>query len=182
MSDSCKYIVIFPVPEPVLSELNGFMDKIAEHTHILPPYKKMIPHVTFHRPIVGISEFKLKNLVESMALQMRQTRMTTCGFFPFGKQYIVLPIQATRGLATLWVGVNDLLARLPEYEHGEYDWDNTLHITVAEKTSVVFDEVWPKIKLIDIPTFTISVDRVDVWGKPLVGGFWKKIAYYSIAK
>lgn len=182
MSESYKYVVIFPAPESAMLELHLLMDKIAEHTHISPPYKKMISHVTLHRPITGISEFKLKNLVESMALQMRQTRMTTCGFFPFGKQYIVLPIQTTRGLAALWVGLNDLLARLPEYEHGEYDWDNTLHITVAEKTSAIFDEAWPKIKLIDIPTFTMLVDRVDLWRKPFAGGFWEKIASFSIFK
>lgn len=175
-----KYLVSFVIPEPFNTELCVLMDQVSRHTKLPSPYKKLSPHVTFHRPIEEIDEAVIKNLVQSMTLQMHRTRITVSHLFPFGKQYIVLPVHATRRLAKLWVGINDLLSQLPEYEHGEFDHDNTLHITIAENTSRVFDDVWEDIRAISIKPMTISVEKIAVMRKSVTDGSWEELVRYDI--
>ncbi len=177
-----KYLILFPIPEPFNTKLRLLMDSISERTAVPPPYKKLPPHITFHRPIEGVEESTIKNLVESMTLQIHQTRITVNELFPFGKEFVVLPVHATRRLATLWVGINNLLSMLPEYEHGEFDHDNTLHITVAEKTSAIFDTVWKDIKQIAMEPMTIPVEAIEIHRKLIPIGSWEKIAEYTIPK
>jgi len=175
-----KYLILFPIPEPFNTELCVLMDEISTYTALPSPYKKLPPHVTFHRPLEGIDENLIKNLAQSMVLQIRQTRMTVSHLFPFGKQFIVLPVHATRRLATLWVGINTLLSSLPEYEHGEFDHDNTLHITIAEKTTVIFDSIWKKIEQITINSMTIPVEKIEIYRKPVLDGVWERILELTI--
>jgi hypothetical protein len=117
-----------------------------------------------------------------MVLQIRQTRITVSHLHHFGKEYIVMPVHATRSIATLWVGINQLLSSLPEYVHGKFDDDNTLHITVAEDFSDVFDEVWSKIKTIPIDEMNIPVQKLEIHRKLISGGTWEKCAEYDIPK
>ncbi|HTH92877.1 MAG TPA: hypothetical protein VL576_00120 [Candidatus Paceibacterota bacterium] len=179
-----KYIVIFPIPDPYLERIIEIMDIIALYTGIEPPYKRLVPHITFHRPIENIEEEVIKDFVKSMVLQMRRTRITISDLFPFGKQYIVFPVHATRAVAEFWVGINYLLSRLKEYVHGEFDHDNTLHISVAEKTSDVFDEVWPTIKkMVSFDPMNIPVGKIAIYRKPIdpsENGNWELVVHYLI--
>jgi len=179
-----KYIIIFPVDEePFYGEMREIMDRVATISKLPPPYLKIIPHITFHRPIVGVDEEVIKNIVMGVTLHIRQTRITVNHLYHFGKQYIVLPVQTTRIIANFWVSVNHLLSELSEYEHGEYDQDNTLHITVAEKTSAIFDEIWPLVKNYVDEEITIPVTKIEIHRKLLEGGSsWEKIAEYQIPK
>jgi hypothetical protein len=177
-----KYLVLFPIPEPFNGQICLLMEKVASITGTQPPFWQLTPHMTFHRPLAGIDEDVLKNLVASAVLQMRRTRITLSGLFPFGKQYIVLPAQATRSVASLWVEINNLLSRLPEYEHGPYDDDNTLHVTVASKTSAVFDRAWPAIQGIRVESMTIPLQTICVCKKPIEGGKWENVASFSIPR
>ncbi|MBU6388626.1 hypothetical protein KGQ72_02010 [Patescibacteria group bacterium] len=137
--------------------------------------------MTFHRPLTGIDEGVLTNLIRGATLQMKQTRITVSGLHPFGKQYIILPVHATRDTAALWVGINDILSRLPEYEHGKYDGDNTLHITVAEKTSAVFDRSWPAIQeKVKVEPMTIPLTRVALCRKLEKEGRWELVEQFPI--
>ena len=175
-----KYLIVFPIPEPFNAEICLLMDKVSKYTKIPPPYKKLGPHITFHRPIEEVDEETIKNLTKSMVLQIKQTRVSVSSFFPFGKQYVVLLAHATIRLATLWAGITKLVSCLPQYVHGEFDYDNTLHITIAEKTSGVFDSVWPKIKTLSIEPMTIPVERIVLYKKPTDGGVWEKVEEYTI--
>ncbi|MEI6022804.1 MAG: 2'-5' RNA ligase family protein [bacterium] len=155
------------------------MDKISIYTNIDPPYKKLCPHITFHRPIVGIDEQVIKNLVHSMSLQSKKTRITVSGIYAFGTHYIVLPVHTTNAIAKLWTGIHKLLASVPEYEHGVFDHDNTLHITLAEKTSEVFTEIWPKVKNIYFTEITIPVENIELYKKE-PNGIWQKVSTYEL--
>jgi len=175
-----KHLVLFPVPNPFCGQICKIEDRIAHETGINPPYVKLPPHMTFHRPIAGLNERTLVNLIASATLQVRQTRITVSSLFPFGKHYIVMPEQSTRTVAALWNALNDLVSRLPEYEHGEYDGDNALHITVAEKTTPVFDRVWPTVRKIEIEPMTIPLREIALCRKPIEGGRWVKVASFPI--
>ncbi len=175
-----KYLVLFAVPNPHLGELEELARKMAEKTGLPPP--SLGPHVTFHRPIKNIAEEKILDLTESMVLQVKRTRVTVSHLFPFGKQFIVLPVHATRVVADLWTGITNLLLRLPEYEHGPYDDDNTLHITVAEKTHRVFDRIWPEVQNMFRQEMNIPMETIEVHRKPQEGGKWERIALFQIPK
>ncbi len=175
-----KYLIPFPVPDPFKGRICELQDAVATITNISPPYWRLAPHVTFHRPLTGISENVLKNIVGSAVLQMRQTRITLHALYPFGKHYIVLPVQATRAVASLWVEINNLLRRLPEYEHGEYDDDNTLHVTIAEKTTPVFDRAWPAVRKIPFEPITVPLRSVALWRKSAEGGAWETVEAFNI--
>ncbi len=175
-----KYLVLFPIPDPFGGQLCKLQDEVAALTHISPPYFNLEPHVTFHRPLSGIGENVLKNLIRSATLQMRQTRITLHALYSFGKHYIVLPVQATRDVAALWVEINHLLARLPEYEHGQYDGDNTLHISIAAKTILVFDQTWPAIRKIQVEPMTIPLRTIALYRKLVEGGPWETVETFSI--
>lgn len=177
-----KYLILFPIPEPHSSDLRAFMDEIAELTKLPPPYKEIPPHITFHRPVREIDPEILRYLIRSSSLQIRKTRITVSGLFPFGKQYLVLPVHATLGLASFWVELNNLLSRLPRYVHGEFDTDNTLHITVARKVSDVFHNIWPKVCHIPVPRITAPVTHIELHRKELGGqyGVWEKIDSFMI--
>lgn len=177
-----KFLVLFPIPEPHCSVLCRFMDEVAEHTKLPPPYIKIPPHITFHRPIAGIEQGALEDIVTSSSLQIKQTRITVSSLFPFGKQYMVLPVHATLGLVSLWVGLNNFLSRLPEYVHSEFDVDNTLHITIAGKTSAVFDDVWPAVNKLSVPNLTIPVKKIELHRKLIDRDdkLWERVASFSI--
>src|SRR3989344_2134567 len=175
-----EYLILFPIPNPYRRELCRLMDQISYQTEIPPPYQKLMPHITFHRPLTGVGGPALKNIIASTALRMKQTRITLSSLFPFGKHYIVLPVQATRSVAALWVGINDLVSRLPEYEHGTYDDDNTLHVTVAAKTSDVFDEAWPEIEKMRVKPMMIPLQTIALYLKSEAEGKWKEVEKFHI--
>lgn len=177
-----KYLIHFPIPEPYRSQIIAYMDHIEHLTGVPAPYHKLPPHMTFHRPIEGVSEERILSLTQSMVLQIPQTRIVTYSFFPFGKRYIVLPAHATRGVASLWVGITNLLSMLPEYKHGPYDSDNTLHITVADHMSEHFDRVWPLLQKEPQEIMEIPVQTVEVWKKGLDhdGEQWQKVIEYEL--
>lgn len=175
-----KYLILFPVPEPESSRLISLMDKVASHTRLPAPHTKLPPHVTFHPPVVGIDERVILDLTRSVALQSRQTRMTVSHIDRFGKHFMVLPVHATLSLASFWVGLTQILAQRPEYQHGEFDHDNTLHITIAEKTSDMFDIAWPLVKNLFDEEMNIPVCSVALYRKPIEGGGWEKLEELAI--
>ncbi|MCX6787619.1 MAG: 2'-5' RNA ligase family protein [Candidatus Kaiserbacteria bacterium] len=175
------YLILFLIPNPFCIRLCRLMDGITSITGLTPPYRNLPPHVTFHRPLTGIvDETVLKELLRDTVARMRQTRITLHGLSTFEKQFVILPVQATRGAATLWVEIAKVLSQLPEYKPGEYDNDNTLHVTVAEKTSRIFDQVWPKIRNIETEIMHIPLQRIALYRKPFEGGVWKQIATFPI--
>lgn len=175
-----KHLILFPIPDSD-GKLRLAMDGVASITGMNPPYHKLPPHMTFHRPLTKINEEVLRNIVRSVTLQMKQTRITLGGLHAFGKQYIVLTVYATRNAAALWVGINDLLSRLPEYEHGKYDGDNMLHVTVAAKTSAVFDRSWPLIQeRIKVEPMVIPLTMIALCRKPVDGGRWELVEKFRI--
>lgn len=175
-----RYLILFPVPRSVRTQLIDLMNEIGKATRLRPPYKNLPPHVTFHRPITGINEKKIIDVVRSASLQIEPTRISVSGIHNFGKQYMVLPVHATLSVARLWVRVNDLLSCLPNYEHGKFDNDNTLHITVAGGTSAVFDEAWPKVKQLPIPQLHIPVERMEIYKSPIGRHFWRRVEKFEI--
>ncbi len=179
-----KYIVLFPVPVPYRRRIEELMNIAAVYTGIPPPSTKLRPHITFHRPIEGIDEEKLKHLVQSMVLQISKSRVTASGIYHFGKEYIVLPVHATIEVAYLWVGLMKLLSSLPEYRHGPFDYDNTLHVTIAEKTTAVFDTVYPRLHGAPFDAMTIPVTTLEIHRK-VIGtedAAYEKFMEYKIPK
>lgn len=176
-----KYIVLFPVPEPYATEIKAMMDPIEQLTGVPAPHKKLPPHMTFHRPIEDVPEERILQLTQSMVLQTPQTRITVSNLIAFGKEYIVLPAHATRGVASLWVGITALLAQLPEYRHGPYDSENTLHITIADHMTPHFDYVWPTLQDTRVKIMEIPVQTVEVWKKGLEKNHqWQKVVEYTL--
>ncbi len=178
-----KYIILFSIPEPFAAKICGLMDKVCAYLKVEAPYKTLPPHITFHQPIVGIDEQTIKNLTQSMSLQIQQTRITVSHLFNFGTRYVVLPVQATKATAALWVGITELLAQLPEYEHDQYDHDNTLHITIAGKIEeVVFVKVWEYVKKISGETMHIPLDRLMLYSKTIddENAVWEKVEEYAL--
>lgn len=169
-----KFIIIFPLPDHYDHKIRSHMDMLAQETHEHPLYLKMIPHISLHRPLVNISFEKVKNLTESIALKLHKGRIRIGGVDHFGKEYIVVPVHATRTIASLWSTVHETFSQLPEYEHGPFDHDNTLHITLAENFSHFYDQYWEKIKAsCGVDAEDVEIDRIAVYGKSDEG--WEKV-------
>jgi hypothetical protein len=174
---------MLPIPDECCEELCCLMDKVAQYTEITPPYKQIRPHITFHRPIVGIKQEVIEHLIRSSVYCARQAMMQIGSLAPFGEQYIVLPVCPTFSLALFWTTLNGLLLQLPEYIHEEYDRCNTLHITVAKKVSKVFDnDIWKAIKTISVPNLVIPINRVLLCRKRINGdnNQWEEIKTFDI--
>lgn len=173
-----KFVVIFPIPEPYHAQLILLMDRVAAITGLPPPHHNLPPHVTFHRPLEGLDKDDVYSRVRSAILKIRQTRITVHSLYPFGKHYIVLPVHATLTTSILWVSIAELLGILPEYRHEKYDGDNTLHISVATKTTDVFDHAWPRIARIPMESMTIPLTALSIYRKGLGGGWapWQSFA------
>lgn len=170
-----KYIILFPITGGSGKSINEVMDKISAITHTEQPYKKMLPHITFHRPIKGVDEEKLINIAKSVALRLHKSRIRLNSLDHFGKEFIVLPVQATKTMATLWTGIHEILAQVPEYQHGQFDHDNTLHVTVAEKLSDIFDNTWKTIqKDCVFEPMDIEVKTIEIHSKSdEIGTAWE---------
>ncbi len=186
-TDNYKYLIIFPIPSRESKLLCDMMDKIARLTkpsppYISPPYERLSPYVTFHRPISGINEDVLKNILQSAILQIKVTRIRLNGLDCFGKQYIVAPVQATASVAHLWIALLQLLQRIPEYKHEKFDHDNTLHVTMAEKIFTVFDKIWPKVRRFKFDAMDIIFDKMELWRKSVTGGSWEKVETFCLPR
>jgi hypothetical protein len=176
-----KYLVLFPVPKPHKVMIERLAEKVSAHTGLPSPYRgELGPHMTFHRPIEGIEEDVVLTLAKSVSLQCKPTRVTVDRLAHFGKHYIVLPVQTTLANAYFWVRLTAIFAEQPEYEHGPFDFDNTLHISIASKTSEIFDKAWPMVRAISVSEMNIPMDKVALCRKPLSGGDWEKIAEFNL--
>lgn len=179
-NQACKFLVLFPLPVPYRKEVKTFMDYVARYTELPPPYIDLPPHITFHRPITEIPFETLYHLVKGACTQARPARMTMDGISHFGSQYIVMPVHVTSQLAELWVQMKMLFERVAEYQHGPFDQDNTLHLTVARKTTGVFKRAWPHIKKLEVPELSVFVEYLEIHQKPILGGTWKRVAIFPI--
>ena len=177
MENPYKYVVLLPISEPGVSYLKSLMDRIATFTKLPPPHTRIIPHVTLHRPLAGVDEKAMIRLTRRIDLKVRPEKVTVGGLSPFGKQYIVLPVNVSLGLAYTWVRLYENLAKLPQYKEGEFDRDNILHVTVAEKTSAVFNVAWPEVRTISVPEMQLKVKGIELYRQKTQGGAWEKVRW-----
>lgn len=177
-----QFLVTIPIRDPASAQICGLAQKLWEEAHVKPDYLNFLPHMTLHRPLSGINERDLKNAVASAVTRMKQTKITLHAFYPFGRQYIVLPAHATLGTALLLVEMNRAVTEIPGYQHSVYDFDNTLHVTIVENmTPQEHERAWQAISvmkfkpMIEVPARTIAVFR-----KPNEGSKWQNIDSFVI--
>jgi 2'-5' RNA ligase len=172
-----KYMILFPIEGQPGKAICTMMDNISVFTEKPQPYLKLITHMTFHRPIKGVDEKKLIDIAISAAKRLKKTRITVSGLYHFGKKYIVLPVHATLVVAMVWSDLFKEVSQFKQYEHSDYDHDNTLHITIGEDLVDVFDTAWPKIQrncIID--AMDIIVDKIEIWSKSdRKGSKWRRV-------
>ena len=183
-----EHLIAFPILDPHRESLRRLMDDAAEVTGLSPPYLRLPPHVSARRPFSGVDEQALVRAISLEVARAHQTRMTLAGsLFSFGTHYIVCPVQTTLWAASLWAGILTRVAGLHGYTDGdnEYEGDNTLHVTVAAKTSRVFDTVWPVLKSVYVRPMTIPLRQVVLYRKLGSGSQkqnWKKAATFAIPR
>lgn len=177
-----EHLIVFPIGNSHRGRLRKLMDDAAKVTGIAPPYLRLPPHVSVCSPLSGINERALVQAISEEVAQARQTRMTIAGsLFPFGKHYIVCPVHTTLAAASLWSGILARVSRLSGYEADEHEGDNTLHATIAARTSEVFDAVWPTLEKVYIRPMTIPLKYVVLYRKlEAVSQNWKRITTFSI--
>jgi len=175
-----RHLLVLPIPDPQDGKIRDLMDKIAAHTGLSAPHVKLPPHVTVYRPLTGMDETLLVQAIEGVVQKNKPTSMILGDLFPFGKHHVVLPVYVTRALAALWLDLNKALAGLPGYEADQYDNDNILHVTVAAKTSDVFEKAWPAVRNISVPSLSMPVRGIELYRKPAGEGKWEKIRTFSL--
>ncbi len=180
--EKIKYLILFLIPDPFCTQICHIMDEVTSATGIPPLYRSLPPHLTILRSVLDIDADILKDRVKRVVPRMRQTTIRLDGLSHFGKQFIVLPVLSTRSVASLYVDVDNLLSRIPEYEPGEYNDANSFHVTVADRTSHVFDTAWPNIRKIEVDPMTFSLQEIALYQKPMVGGVWTQICTFAIPK
>lgn len=183
MTTKYKYIASIPITGEPCERVINYMDQIATYTKVPPPHIKMAPHVTLHRPIAGISKTDLAKLVDGLSqLVFKKARIRYSGMDCFGTNFIVLPIHASRTVAEIWTDMNEQLRRFAEYEHGPFDHDNTLHVSLAGGIHQVFARSWPSIEKMkmSIEPRDINVEYLELHRKPLEGGSWEQIERFTL--
>lgn len=182
-----KYIVLFPIPEPQRNVIHDLMFKISKCIGLEPPCKTIMPHITLHRPIRGGEETgeKIIKIMRSSISGLKQTHTTISDISTFGKEYIVLRANVPLGLASLWVELNEALHKLPGYKQEEFDMENTLHITLASKTSKVFQKFYSSKNELYLPKkLIIPIENIALYRRPTAeeNSKWERVKVFSLAK
>jgi 2'-5' RNA ligase len=176
-----KYLIVVRVPEPANKIIRSLMDKVSGYTGTDPLYKKLFVHITLHKPLYGIEEEKLKNIISSVVQKMERATVGLASFHPFGRQYIVLPVIANTGFMIAFIELVKLIMPLRDYEHGEYDFNNTLHITIAEKISPIFSRIWPHIHKMPYRALEFELTTLALLRKPIHhDGLWEVVQEFII--
>lgn len=177
-----KYLIAAPVPEPSLTYLRALMDTVAQYTELDVPYKTLVPHLTFHAPLLLDDMRYVSHFVECVVSKMSQPHIeTTNRLAHFGKQYIVLPVIPNKEIARFWIGLSNFLAGYPGYVPPPFHDNDTLHITISKKTDKVFDMMWPSLMHRTIDPLSIFIDRIVIYKKPSEGGEWEICKEYEVA-
>ncbi|MBP6942685.1 MAG: hypothetical protein KBB55_01425 [Candidatus Buchananbacteria bacterium] len=111
--------------------VHQLMDQAARICLCEPLYHKMPPHITLHPLVVGIEGDEVESIVASVLPSSRITlvpgRLTM-----FGEKLLVATIAAQPlTLSRLWVALHESL-RAAGHQAGEFEDDNTLHITLID--------------------------------------------------
>lgn len=159
------HLIVFPVPPPYSHRLTQLMDDVANVTGIPAPHWRLPPHISVCKPLVGLDERALKNILYNEAQLVTQAQVSVTGLFPFGTHYIVCNVHATQTVAQLWAGITSRVSLLSGYKRDKYDGSNTLHITIAERTSHVFRKVWPTLREMRVKPMTMPLEQVVLYKK-----------------
>lgn len=174
-----NHFVVFPILNPYRGQLRRLMNDVAEITRIDPPHIGLPPHISVCR-LSGVDERILKKVLSEEVVQARQARMTLLdGLFAFGKHYIVRPVLPTQDAASLWTR---LYGRLSVYDKHKniHKGDGTLHVTIASRTSGVFDRVWPALKKMELEPMCIPLTRVVLYREKIGAHHWEMAGIFPI--
>ena len=175
-----KHRFSIPVHGQDSVNLLKLMDEVASITGINPPYYRYPPFMGLCKPFSGSDENTLINAVGKAVTQMKRSRITFHGLSHFGKQFIILPAQATLGAAVVIVELNKMLSHLPEGARGSCNGDNVLHIPITEKITREFDRFWPEIQKVRVDLMTFPLVTIDLCRKPVEGGRWEVVERFHI--
>lgn len=158
-----KHLIVFPVPPPYGHRLKHLMDEVAKVTGIYPPHWRLPPHITICKPQSGLDERALKSILYNETRLATQAQVTITGLFPFKKHYVVCNVHTTQTIAQLWAGITSRVSLLSGYKRDEHEGKNTLHITIAERTSRVFDRAWPTLCKMHVKPMTVPLEQVILY-------------------
>ena len=171
-----KYLIACPVYGPPLVDLKRNMSFLASSIGRDPIYHSMEPHLTLHRPVTNLSLDQLKEVVVKLASEMNPIEVRTGRSQLFGSELLVLSIQGLNlRLANLWVHLHDQIFELTG-ERGEYDGENTLHITLLNKLSKLEEETREFLVDVVISPIVIPLDRIAIYERTSDGPLkWDQI-------
>jgi hypothetical protein len=133
-----------------------------------------------HKPIEGVDERTLLNVVEGIALQSKRTRARAVCLDQFDNQFIVIPVIASQAFADFWSDLNRRLRVMSEYQHDDNDGDNTMHVTIAKELGEGFSMAWEVLMDYRFRPIDVLIDTIVVWRKPIGSGSWEFVREFPI--
>lgn len=179
--DGMKYLACFSIPHPHAGDIRRLMHRVAGMTHTKPLCEKLDPHITIYRPLIGVDECAVMNIIEQEVQRARSTMITTDRLSHFETEHIVLPVRAALGVTMLWVDISRRLSKLAGGDPDQYTFDNTLHVSVASKTTPRFKQAWPQVKKIEVEPMHIKLEEIVLYWK-VHGMRWEPLRAFPFPK
>lgn len=186
MTTEFKYIAIAPINDEMADVIRMYAAHVeAVLCRTSPPATFEKPYVTFHPPIRTTNLIRLLGAVEGPTRTATVSRMRFIGLDLFGRadhRFVTLPLTVPLGASGLWWELNRNIMIHKDFVHGAYDYDNTLHTTLAKDIDeVVARRAQSFLRKIYIEPADIVIDCIEVHRKPVTaGGTWELVERYPL--
>lgn len=181
-----KYIAIAPIGDPMADIILAYSDHAEVTLGRSRPHRSFEkPYATFHPPVRCVKPDRFLGAVEGPTKTASVSRMRFTGIDIYGRgdvRFVTLPFTVPLGPSGLWWELSRNVMVQAEFLHGEYDYDNTLHTTLAKDlTAEQARLAWPTLRRIAIEPADVVIDRIEVHRKPdSPGGSWERIATFPL--
>lgn len=177
-----KYCIVALVTPSMKQVIHQLMDQVVRICHGEPLYHKMPPHITLHPPVMGIEADAVIAIV-TRALPPSRIELTTARLTMLGEKLLVATIAAQPlKLSRLWATLHDSM-RAAGHQAGEFEDDNTLHLTITDKLHHVVpgrrNRLLRELKL--EPT-TFSLTAIVIYQKDADNEPWRELERFELPK
>lgn len=157
-----EYVVVGRLPEPARHSVQALTERVVAITRTLPS-NGLPPHLTFQRVATGIPPAAFMPRLERAVAATHRCSVTFEGLDHFGPHYIVLRVRPTQQLGAMWGRIGEALSCLPNFQAEPFASENTLHVTLAAKTTRVFARAWPRVRRMRVAPIAFTLTRLDMY-------------------
>jgi 2'-5' RNA ligase len=181
-----KYLVVATFSGTLQQVLEEFLQEVAEI--VGREVRGSLPlHLTLH-PSFWLDPNEVSHLetvriiIGARVRRCKSSQITICGPMMFGREFYVLPVAPSLGVARLWVGLHEAFTNLSLQGPKREFWiQNIPHVTLAKNLSGT-PEIVGRLRRLDFPAVSGDIETVHLYAQGLVGEEgWTEVATYKLS-